>query len=121
MARHGDAIADTIVSLRAHRSELLLSIDVQPPAEGASLPLWLAWAAAATGEWVCAAVGCEPPITRQALVLVGQEVTVSDAKARAELGYKGAVGKEQGLAGVRAWHQRGAGRGDGAGPRHYEL
>ena len=38
-----------------------------------------------------------PPIARAELLLVGQEVTVSDAKARRELGYEGRVSREAGL------------------------
>lgn len=40
----------------------------------------------------------EPPLTRTAVLLVGQEVTVVDAKARRELGYVGAMSREAGLA-----------------------
>jgi nucleoside-diphosphate-sugar epimerase len=38
-----------------------------------------------------------PPITRTMLCLMGEEVTVSDAKARAELGYREVVTRESGL------------------------
>ena len=39
-----------------------------------------------------------PPLTRMAINLGAQEVTVSDAKARRELGYSGRISIEQGLA-----------------------
>lgn len=39
----------------------------------------------------------DPPVTRSEVLLVGQEVTVSDAKARRELGYQGRVTREEGL------------------------
>lgn len=42
-----------------------------------------------------------PPLTRLAIVLGCQEVTVNDAKARNELGYRGHVSIEQGLLGLR--------------------
>src|SRR5206468_3787288 len=38
-----------------------------------------------------------PPITRTALKLIGEEVTVNDSKARRELGYKGVITREAGL------------------------
>jgi nucleoside-diphosphate-sugar epimerase len=38
-----------------------------------------------------------PPVTRSELLLAGSEVTVSDAKARRELGYEGRVSREAGL------------------------
>ena len=42
--------------------------------------------------------GGEPPLTRTAMNLFFREVTVSDAKARSELGYRPVVTVEQGLA-----------------------
>jgi nucleoside-diphosphate-sugar epimerase len=38
-----------------------------------------------------------PPVTRSELLLVGDEVTVSDEKARKELGYQGFMSREAGL------------------------
>ena len=43
-----------------------------------------------------------PPITHAAFHLVGEEVTVNDAKARRELGYASTVSLEEGLAEMRA-------------------
>lgn len=42
-----------------------------------------------------------PPLTRLSLALMGEEVTVQDAKARDELGYKGAVAAKEGLEEMR--------------------
>jgi nucleoside-diphosphate-sugar epimerase len=39
-----------------------------------------------------------PPVSRTAILLAGEEVTVNDAKARRELGYQGLVTREAGLA-----------------------
>jgi nucleoside-diphosphate-sugar epimerase len=39
-----------------------------------------------------------PPLTRMAVALGTQDVTVNDAKARRELGYQGRVSIEDGLA-----------------------
>jgi hypothetical protein len=41
-------------------------------------------------------------VTRTAVALIGQEVTVVDAKARRELGYTGHVSRERGLAEMRS-------------------
>lgn len=38
-----------------------------------------------------------PPLTRTMLALMGEEVTVDDAKARAEIGYQNVITREQGL------------------------
>ena len=41
-----------------------------------------------------------PPVTRTAVLLIGQEVTVDDAKARRELGYRPVTEREAGLAAI---------------------
>jgi len=61
------------------------------------VPLWLARLVAGATSWMK-----HPPLTRTALALVGHEVTVDDAKARRELGYRGAVTIEAGLAQMTA-------------------
>jgi len=61
------------------------------------VPLWLARLVAGATGWMK-----HPPVTRTALALVGHEVTVDDAKARRELGYRGAVTIDAGLAEMRA-------------------
>ena len=65
-----------------------------------SVPRWLAKAVAPGSEAVWRALNLkgQPPITRSTVRLIGEEVTVDDAKARRELGYKGAVSREAGLA-----------------------
>lgn len=50
----------------------------------------------------------EPLLTPGALALVGQEMTVSDAKARRELGYRPVISVQEGLAELRALHQAAA-------------
>jgi hypothetical protein len=59
------------------------------------LPRWTRSTAAVTG-WMK-----HPPITRTEVALIAHQVTVVDAKARRELGYKGAVTREAGLAAIR--------------------
>jgi len=61
-----------------------------------SLPRWLVKSVAAVTAWMD-----RPPVTRTAIALVGNEVTVVDAKARRELGYVGAMTRERGLAEIR--------------------
>jgi len=82
---------------RRFTSDLLRAHGVEPPA--GDMPRWLVGAAAAAMEAAFRGLrlGGQPLITRQALALMAQEVTVSDAKARRELGYVGRVTREAGL------------------------
>jgi nucleoside-diphosphate-sugar epimerase len=68
--------------------------------------LWVADAAAAIGEfaWRNLGISGAPPVTRTMVNLMFREVSVSDQKARRELGYVGHVGIEQGLAELAADH-----------------
>jgi nucleoside-diphosphate-sugar epimerase len=61
------------------------------------VPRWLARIIAGATAWMH-----DPLVTRTALALVGHEVTVDDSKARRELGYRGAVAIEAGLAEMQA-------------------
>ena len=61
------------------------------------VPRWVARAAAALTSWMKS-----PPIRKVEIGLFGVEVTVDDSKARRELGYRGAVTREQGLAELKA-------------------
>jgi nucleoside-diphosphate-sugar epimerase len=69
-----------------------------------SVPRGLLYALAALSEvaWRALPLKGGPFITRTALLLAGEEVTVSDAKARRELGYVGHVTLAQGLAEMAA-------------------
>lgn len=62
-------------------------------------PMWVADALAAIGEaaWRILPLEGEPPLTRTALNLFFREVTVNDAKARRELGYRPVVSVDEGL------------------------
>jgi len=62
-------------------------------------PMWLADAFAAISEtaWRILPLEGEPPLTRTAMNLFFREVTVSDAKARRELGYRPVVSVDEGL------------------------
>lgn len=85
------------VEFRAFVSDLLRTQGAEPPAR--SLPFGVAYAAAAAMEtaWRWLPLSGRPPITRAALRLIGEEVTVVDAKARREIGYTSRVSREQGL------------------------
>jgi nucleoside-diphosphate-sugar epimerase len=65
-----------------------------------SLPRWLVWATAVASEpaWRLLPLPGQPPVTRTAVALAGQEMTVNDAKARRELGYQAVVDRPAGLA-----------------------
>lgn len=65
-----------------------------------SIPRGLAQAIASIVEigWRVFNVKSDPPITRTSLKLMGEEVTVNDAKARRDLGYQSLVSIEKGLA-----------------------
>jgi nucleoside-diphosphate-sugar epimerase len=81
----------------------LLATQGVTPSDGA-LPYWVARAAAWSAEAVWRILGKkgEPPVTRSAVRLIGDEVTVDDAKARRELGYAPVITREAGLAEMRA-------------------
>ncbi|MBN8724848.1 MAG: NAD-dependent epimerase/dehydratase family protein [Acidobacteria bacterium] len=65
-----------------------------------NLPRWFAKIIASGIEafWKFSHLQMEPPITKTALKLMGEEVTVNDSKARRELGYNSPVTIEAGLA-----------------------
>ena len=44
----------------------------------------------------------EPPLTRFALWAASQECTLDDSKARAELGYRPVISRDEGLAAMAA-------------------
>ncbi|NMO18399.1 NAD-dependent epimerase/dehydratase family protein [Pyxidicoccus fallax] len=63
------------------------------------VPFGVAAALATVSEllWGTFGLGGRPPLTRTEVLLVGREVTVSDEKARQELGYEGRMTREEGL------------------------
>jgi nucleoside-diphosphate-sugar epimerase len=89
------------VELRAFVTQMLATRGIDPG--GKSVPKWLVLPLARIGEWAWDTFGLkgEPPVTRMAVRLFGEPVTVNDAKARRELGYVGTVSREQGLASLR--------------------
>ncbi|MEW5848129.1 MAG: NAD-dependent epimerase/dehydratase family protein [Myxococcota bacterium] len=85
------------VEFRGFMTAMLKTQGVDPG--NGSIPRWLAYAAASTAEavWRTFHLAGAPPVTRTAVLLVGEEVTVSDAKARREIGYVGRMTREEGL------------------------
>lgn len=70
--------------------------NITPP--NSTAPLWLVYSAAYVMEKYQHWFGSgRPMITRQALLLLGESVTVDDSKARREIGYKSSVSIEEGL------------------------
>lgn len=86
------------VETRAFVSALLRSAGVEPPDK--TVPLWAARAGAWAAEawWRLWRKQGAPPVTRSAVQLFGREVTVSDARARRELGYVAKKTVTEGLA-----------------------
>jgi nucleoside-diphosphate-sugar epimerase len=86
------------IEFRAFLTALLGTQGVTPGAR--SIPVWLARAAAGAGEgvWRLLRLRRELPLTRFRVRIIGEEVTVNDAKARRELGYVGHVSRAEGLA-----------------------
>jgi len=68
------------------------------------LPRGLIYAFAAASEfaWRTFRLEGRPMVSRTAVILTGEQVTVNDAKARRELGYAGLVTREAGLAEMAA-------------------
>lgn len=89
------------VEFRAFITWMLDTAGVKAP-EG-ELPRGVAHVLATVAEtvWRVLPLGGEPPLHRSVLRLIGEEVTVNDAKARLELGYVGHMTHEAGLAEMR--------------------
>jgi nucleoside-diphosphate-sugar epimerase len=82
------------VEFRAFLTEVLATYGAEPGDR--NVPRWLARVVAALTGWMK-----QPLVTRTAIALVGQEVTVVDAKARRELGYTSHMSRERGVAELR--------------------
>lgn len=85
------------ISFHEHVTGMLATRGLTPQRK--SMPRWVAWRLAQLCELAWSRINLPglPPITRVVVNLIGQEVTVSDAKARRELGYQGRVTRQQGL------------------------
>jgi nucleoside-diphosphate-sugar epimerase len=92
------------VVFREFVTALLATQGVPAPTRSVPLPVVRAVAAAMQGWAQLTRARREPLLTPAALALVGQEMTVSDAKARRELGYAPVLSVAEGLAELRAQH-----------------
>ena len=86
------------VEFRRFVSALLHTQGLEP--SDSSVPRWLAESMAWTGEWIWRIFRLRgaPPLTRALVHTLADEITINDAKARRELGYVGAVSRDDGLA-----------------------
>jgi nucleoside-diphosphate-sugar epimerase len=99
--RGGEAyfvLDDGNVDFREFLTELVATEGVEAPDR--SIPLAVAKPLAAVSEtvWRTLRLGGEPPITRFAVWVAAQECTLSDAKARNEIGYAPVIARRDGLA-----------------------
>jgi nucleoside-diphosphate-sugar epimerase len=83
------------VEFRAFVTEMLATQGVD--AGDREIPRWLAKVVARATWWMK-----NPPVTRSEIALAGGEVTVDDGKARRDLGYRGTMTRDAGLAEMRA-------------------
>ncbi len=88
-------------TLREVLSAFLTARGVEPRA--ASAPIPVAWAMATLLEplWRTFRLKGQPPLTRQMLRMVGYDFTISDQRAREDLGYRPVVSWAEGLAAMR--------------------
>jgi nucleoside-diphosphate-sugar epimerase len=86
------------IEVRTFFTELAATAGLEPGDR--SLPRWVVRAAAGLAEtaWRFLPLSGQPPVTRAAVALTGQEMTVKDAKARHELGYQSTLDRTTGLA-----------------------
>ncbi|MFP5306886.1 MAG: NAD-dependent epimerase/dehydratase family protein [Gammaproteobacteria bacterium] len=89
------------VELRGFVTAMLQTRGVDPGSRSAPHGLVLALATVSETLWKWLRLRSPPPATRMAIRLFGEPVTVRDDKARRELGYRGRVTREQGLATLR--------------------
>lgn len=89
------------VTVRRFVTDMLATQGVKAGSQ--TVPYWLAVFLAHVLElsWKALALKGDPPLTRAVVELFGREVTVSDAKARRELGYRGQMTHAAGLADMR--------------------
>ena len=88
-----------------------------------SVPQWLARTLAWSWElvWRTFRLKGGPPLTRALVHTLGDEITINDGKARREIGYVGAVSRDDGLAAmVRGGSQRSASRRPSTGPIRFD-
>jgi nucleoside-diphosphate-sugar epimerase len=85
------------IEFRSFITALCRTQGVDPGSRSIPRPLARVLAPAVEGAWRTLRLRGDPPLSRTVYLLLGEEVTVSDAKARRELGYRERVTREQGL------------------------
>ncbi len=83
--------------MRAFLTALLRSQGVDPGEKSVPRALALAIAAISEAVWRAFRLAGRPPLTKTAVKLIGEPVTVTDARARQELGYRPVISREDGL------------------------
>jgi nucleoside-diphosphate-sugar epimerase len=89
---------------RSFITALLATQGLEAPTGSIPRPVAKLLAHVFEGVWRAFNLAGEPPLTRTVVLLMGEEVSVSDAKARRELGYTGSVSRERGLEEMRIEH-----------------
>jgi hypothetical protein len=103
--RGGEAyfvLDDGVHTMKDMISGIAASEDIVLPDK--QIPAWLADFAgsACEGVWGLFGLKSEPPLTRFSAMIMSRECILSDAKARAELGYTPVIGVDDGLRGLKA-------------------
>jgi nucleoside-diphosphate-sugar epimerase len=85
------------VDFRSFITELARTQGVEPGTR--SIPRWFVWFLAWSLEsaWNILNLEGSPPITRTALSMIANEVTVNDTKARREIGYQTVISRQEGI------------------------
>jgi nucleoside-diphosphate-sugar epimerase len=92
------------VVFREFVGEMIRTQGVEPPSRSIPLPVARAAAVASESLWRLMKRSERPTLTRFAVWAVGLECTLSDARARDEMGYREVKTREQGLAELRDAH-----------------
>ena len=74
---------------------------VEPPTQ--SYPSAAVWGITTIAEMACNVLGCTPATSRAEMIVVGQEHSVNDSKARSELGYQAHRKPADGFAELPTW------------------
>jgi nucleoside-diphosphate-sugar epimerase len=89
------------VRFRDFVTDVAQAYGVEPPARSVPYAVARTMAGVVDRGWRSLHLRGEPTVSEGALALVGHEMTVNDARARRELGYRPVVGVDEGLAELR--------------------
>jgi nucleoside-diphosphate-sugar epimerase len=85
------------VVFREMVTRLLATVGLTPPERRIGRGAARFVAAVSEGAWMLVSAKRPPPVTRAAVAVLSQTCTLSDAKARRELGYEPVIGVDRGL------------------------